>query len=118
MARNPYADYVLDLLSPLGGVALRAMFGGHGVYRDGIMFGIVADDQLYFKVDEKTCADYQARGSEPFTYAARGKEIRLSYWRVPEDVMEDTDELHIFANRAGEVARLAQLEKPRRRKAR
>ncbi len=75
-------------------VTVRAMFGGYGLYKKGIVFGIIADDELYFKVDDKNRAPYEARGSEPFTYEAKkGKRVAMSYWKVPADILEDPNVL-------------------------
>ena len=90
MKRNDFAEYVTeDLLAGLG-VSARAMFGGYGLYRDGVIFGIIADDTLYFKVGDSNRAQYEAAGSRPFSYGtARGKKAVMSYWEVPARVLED-----------------------------
>ena len=99
MKRSEFADYVVeDLLRELRGVAARAMFGGHGLYKDGIIFGIIADEVLYFKVDDSNRAQYEAMGSRPFTYTARNnKKAVMSYWEVPVEVMEDAGTLAEWA---------------------
>ena len=67
------------------------MFGGAGVFRDGIMFGLIADETLYFKIDDTIKGDFEAEGSEPFVYTKAGKATAMSYWRVPERLYEDAD---------------------------
>ena len=102
------ADYfVNDLLSGVEGVRSRAMFGGHGIYKDEIFFAIVVDDELYFKVDESNRADYEKTGSEPFTYevAGRKKPVVMSYWKVPVDVLEDREVLAMWAKKSIRIAR-------------
>lgn len=91
--REAFADYVVhDLLSALPGVEARAMFGGHGLYLNGTIFGLIADETLYFKTDSTTRPDYASRGSRPFVYEAKGKPITISsYWEVPADVAEDRE---------------------------
>ncbi|MBI3252940.1 MAG: TfoX/Sxy family protein [Candidatus Omnitrophica bacterium] len=89
---NGFVEYVLrDALGQVRGVTARAMFGGHGLYRDGVIFGLIADDELYFKVDAKNLPEYRKRGSRPFTYGGRnGKRITMSsYWEVPAEILED-----------------------------
>ena len=81
---------VHDLLPAIDGVSSRAMFGGHGIYKDGIIFGIIVEDELYFRVNEVTRAVYEARGSHPFVHRrASGVEAVMPYWLVPGDVLDD-----------------------------
>ena len=85
-----FHDYVVyDLLGDLPGITSRAMFGGHALYKDGIIFGMIIDDTVYFKVDTTNQKDYQKYGSSPFCYRNKGKEIKMSYWEVPEKILED-----------------------------
>ena len=70
------------------------MFGGFGVYREGTIVGIVVDDELFLKVDDRNRALYETMGSTPFTYMKKGdKATSLSYWKVPSEVMENREEL-------------------------
>lgn len=105
MAVSPLFEELLrDLLSPLGSVSLRRMFSGSGVYCDGVMFGLVMDDAFYLKCDEQTRSDYEAEGSEPFSYRGRGKTIATSYWRTPERLLDEPDELVAWARIALGIA--------------
>jgi len=100
-----YSDYIVDMLSALGDVSTKRMFGGGGVYVNGIMFALIADDCLYFKVDDFNKCDYENAGSTAFAYHKNDKPYAMSYWLVPEDIMED-DELRIeWASRAWDAAR-------------
>ncbi|MBL8642545.1 MAG: TfoX/Sxy family protein [Rhodospirillaceae bacterium] len=113
-----FKDYVLDQLRDFGGVGARAMFGGFGVYKAGVMFGLIAMDELYFKVDDSNRPDYEARKCQPFVYESKTKSISMSYWRVPDDVLENPDDLKEWAMKAYDVAlkkRSASVAKPRRR---
>lgn len=116
-----YKDYVLDQLHAFGGVGARAMFGGFGIYKGGVMFGLIALDVLYFKVDDGNRPDYEARKSAPFVYQGKGKPVAMSsYWRVPDDVLEDPDELKTWAMKSYDVALKTRKSsgakpKPRRR---
>ncbi|MCS7003199.1 MAG: TfoX/Sxy family protein [Dehalococcoidia bacterium] len=90
MPLSAFCQQIVAYLSPLGAVTTRAMFGGHGVYCDGIMFGLVADDTLYLKVDTGIRAGFAAAGSAPFRSTGKGgAPIAMSYWRVPDDFVED-----------------------------
>ena len=83
-----------DAMQGIHGVTARAMFGGHGLYKDGVVFGIIADDALYFKVDEKNLPQYKERDSRPFTYEGKNRKmIAMSYWEVPAEILEDREGL-------------------------
>src|SRR5690606_35267175 len=98
-------------------VATRAMFGGHGVYRDGVIIGIVIDEALYLKVDAQTRPAFEAAGCAPFVYESRGKVVPMSYWSVPEDALDSPQEFRPWAQRAWEAALRKPRPKPKSRKA-
>ncbi len=106
-----YLDYLHDLFADFYPVTTRAMFGGHGVYRDGVIIGIVIDDSLYLKVDGQTRAAFEAQGCAPFVYEAKGKSVPMSYWTVPEDALDSPQALRPWAQRAWEAA----LRKPQQK---
>ncbi|HAR45138.1 MAG: competence protein TfoX [Nitrospirae bacterium GWC2_57_13] len=100
---NEYLDYVQDLLSVLGPVTAKRMFGGAGLYHKGLFFALVADDVLYFKVDDSTRGDFDAAAMEPFRpYGDEG--YAMQYYEVPVDVLEDRDQLAAWAEKAIGVA--------------
>ena len=92
-----FAELLCDLLAPLGRVTVRRMFGGGGVICDGVMFGLVSDDVLFLKADDASKGPYEAEGCEPFTYNGKGRPIALPYWRAPERLLDDHDELVAWA---------------------
>jgi len=96
--RDSFKDFVLDQLGGLPGVACRAMFGGYGLYRDEVFFGIVHKGRLYFKTDDRTRAAYLTHGMKPFR--PNRKQTLKTYYEVPVDVMEDAGELIAWAARA------------------
>lgn len=100
-------DRVLGLLLPFGPVRARAMFGGFGLFLDDVMFALIARDILYFKVDDDNRPDYVAAGAGPFTYAGKRRPIEMSYYQVPETVMDDVAALADWAGNAHEAARRA-----------
>jgi len=76
------------------GFKSRAMFGGRGRYKHGVIFGIIAEGSIYFKVDATNIKEYESAGSEPFTYiGASGKPISMSYWKVPETILNNEKKL-------------------------
>ena len=108
-----FRDFVLDQLAPLPQLWSKAMFGGIGLYSGECFFGIVAADELFFKVDLSNRAAYEAAGSEPFRPVA-GRPVTMSYWRVPIEVLEDTGELAAWALAAIRAAGNA-ASKPKRK---
>jgi DNA transformation protein len=111
--------FIEELLEPLSGTTIRSMFGGHGVFRDGVMFGILDDDVLYLRVDETTQKKYEAEESKQFTYPARGRLMALPYWQVPERLFDDADEFVEWATAGYAAAMQAKAARqPKGRKVR
>ncbi|MEM9028327.1 MAG: TfoX/Sxy family protein [Pseudomonadota bacterium] len=106
-----FRDFVADQLVAIGPVAIKSMFGGAGVYADGVMFALIADDELYFKADATTSPDFEAEGSAPFTYEGKSKPIQLGYWKCPERLFEEPDVMAEWAHKALAIARAAQAKK-------
>lgn len=101
MARsNQFVDFVLESLEPLGGVSARRMFGGHGIYKDGVMFALIARDQLYLKVDDGNRAAYDEADLPHFTYTEKGKPIRMPYREAPGEGFDDLEILCAWAREA------------------
>ena len=109
-----FLEHLHELLSPLGRCTTRAMFGGHGVYLDGSIVGIVIDGALYLKVDGESEAAFRAAGSTPFTYTATARPIEMSYWSVPEEALESREAMRPWAQRA--LAAALRKEQARARK--
>ena len=97
---SEFVSYVVESLRALGGVSARRMFGGHGIYKDGLMFALVADEQLYLKVDDGNRSAYAAAGLAAFSYSAKGKLIQLSYHEAPSAGFDDPDVLCAWARDA------------------
>lgn len=104
MSRAPgsFKDFVLDQLDGLLGVTCRAMFGGFGLYRGDVFFGIIHKGRLYFKTNETNREHYRACGMKPFR--PNRKQTLKTYYEVPVDVMEDTEQLACWAERAMQCA--------------
>jgi len=89
-----FHDYVArDLLADISGITSRAMFGGWGIYKNGVFFALIADGELYFKVDEQNQADFEKLKSHPFVYMGAKKPMTMAYWLLPEEIMEDKTKL-------------------------
>ena len=103
---DEFVDYVIDQLSAWAYVSARKMFGGAGLYCDGTMFGLIADDVAYLKVDDSNRNDFVQAGSSPFNpYPDKGKTTVMSYFEIPADVLENRDQLAAWAERSLTVAR-------------
>jgi DNA transformation protein and related proteins len=98
-------DFIRDLFAPFGPVTVRRMFSGAGIFADGLMFGLVVRDVIYLKADDSNRADFEREGCAPFTYtrgktSGRPSQHALPYWRLPERLYDDPDELALWARRA------------------
>jgi len=93
--------YIRDLFAAFGPVVVRRMFGGAGIYAEGTMFAILDDGVIYLKADEAAAPGFRREGSMPFTYENHGRQMVMSYWRLPERLYDDPDELARWARRHG-----------------
>ena len=103
-ASPEYLNFVLEKLSPIGDIKSRAMFGGYGIFHEGLMFALISEDVLYFKVNKTNRAIYESAQSKPFPQG-------ISYWEVPTDVLEENTKLHEWANISIEIAQEAARKK-------
>ncbi|MDR3498062.1 MAG: TfoX/Sxy family protein [Parvibaculum sp.] len=107
-----YKEFIVEQLERLGPVKMRGMFGGAGVYLDDLMFGVIFDETLYFKVDDRNRADYEAEGKGPFTFEMTdGTTGHLRYYEVPERLYDEPDELVQWARKALDVMMSVRAEK-------
>lgn len=87
-------EFLKDLFSPFGEITVRKMFGGAGIYCDGLIFAIEANDAVWFKVDDVSREAFTSKGLEPFTIEMNGKTGSMSYYNAPEDIYDDADALN------------------------
>jgi DNA transformation protein len=104
MPDDSFKEFVLDQLSALPDVRARAMFGAHGLYQGDHFFAILDEGRLFFKTDVASQADYTERGMPPFTYESKGKVMTMAYHEVPPDVLENPQELVLWARKAIQIA--------------
>jgi DNA transformation protein and related proteins len=98
VASDSFAEFLSEQLAPLGRITMRRMFGKTGVFCDGLMLGMVTDNTLYLRVDDDNCAAFQeAASSPPLNYRKKGEVIDLSFWRAPERLFDEPDELVTWA---------------------
>lgn len=111
---DAFLAHLRDLFSGVGPIDLRAMFGGHGVYLDGVIVGIVLDETLYLKVDDRTQPRFEAAGCVPCVYDMKGRALALRYWTVPDEALDSPQALRPWVDLAHAAAvRKAGRRRPR-----
>jgi DNA transformation protein and related proteins len=114
VASEGYAEFLREQLAPLGRVTMRRMFGKTGVFCDGVMLGMVTENTLYFRVDDDNRVTFkEAESFPPLNYAKGGSTIDLSFWRVPERLFDEPDELVAWARAALAAARRVAAKRDR-----
>ena len=114
VASDGFAEFLREQLAPLGRVTMRRMFGKTGVFCNGMMFGMVSDDTLYFRVDADNRAVFkEAESVPPLSYEKQGSTIDLSFWRAPERLLDEPDELVTWARAALAAARRVAAKRAR-----
>ncbi|MBR0688411.1 TfoX/Sxy family protein [Bradyrhizobium manausense] len=114
VASSSFVEFLREQLAPLGRITVRRMFGKTGVFCDGVMLGMVRDDTLYFRVDDGNRAVLkEAEAFPPLNYEKKGGTIDLSFWRAPERLFDDPDELVLWARSAIEAARRVAVKRQR-----
>lgn len=114
---SEFIGFLQELLETWGQVTARRMFGGHGLYHDGLMFAIVVDNRLYLKVDALNRPDFEALSLTPFTYLMKGREVTLSNWAAPDVIFDEPTEAVRWARSAWDAAargHAAQVARPHR----
>jgi DNA transformation protein and related proteins len=110
------AEALRELFRPFGEVAVKRMFGGAGIYAEGLCFAIESDGEVFLKADPLSQPDFTAAGSSPFIYVARGKPMPTSFWRLPAIARAEADELIRWATLGLEAARRAAEAKAKAKK--
>ena len=101
VASDSFAEFLREQLAPLGPLSMRRMFGKTGVFCDGVMLGMVRDNTLYFRVDDDNKAFFkEAEAFPPLNYDKKGGSIDLAFWRAPDRLFDEPDELVAWAKRA------------------
>ncbi|GLK72869.1 TfoX/Sxy family protein [Ancylobacter dichloromethanicus] len=106
-----------DIFAAFGPLRCRRLFGGLGLYADGVMFGLFIDGRIFLKTDADFASDLAAAGAEPFVYERKdGRRITIAYWSLPEPALDDTEVAAGLARRALAIARAASAGRPRRQR--
>ena len=106
-------EFVSELFAAFGPVAVRRMFSGGGVFCEGLMIALIVNGVIHLKADERTIADFRAEGLG--AYKTKGGRTPNSYWRMPERLYDDLDELAVWARRSLEAARRKKVPSPAKR---
>jgi DNA transformation protein len=114
--QREYVAHIVDLLQLIGPVESKSMFGGFGMFLEGLMFGLVAGNELYLKVDTQNLQDYEDLGLQAFSFEKNGRQIKMSYYQAPEEAMEDAELLSDWASNAYGAAMRAAAKKGGKRK--
>lgn len=114
--QREYVAHIVDLLQFIGPVESKSMFGGFGVFLEGLMFGLVAGNELYLKVDTQNLQDYEDLGLQAFSFEKNGRQFKMSYYQAPEEAMEDAELLSDWASNAYCAAMRAAAKKGGKRK--
>jgi DNA transformation protein len=111
-----FKEFLIEQMAGFGPVAIRPMFGGAGVYRDGLMFALIDNDALYFKVDETSRPAFEAEKLPPFAFSTKGgRKVDTSYFRCPERCLDDADEMAAWCRIAYTAAlKAAAKKKPKK----
>lgn len=108
---SEYVEFLLEMLEPMGALSSGKMFGGYVIRHAAIPFALIFNDEIYFKVDAYNKADYEMAGSEPFRYTKGNKEIEISNWKLPEELLDDPETLIEWAFKSYEAGLRAKAAK-------
>ena len=101
---SEFIAYVLEMAQSAGSIKARRMFGGHGLFLDGVMLALVMDDVLYLKADKNSAGEFEQQGLTAFTYIRRGRRCKLSYYQAPEESLEDPESMRLWLRKAHAAA--------------
>ena len=105
MAKSDYIDFIIELFSEHGHITYRRMFGGFGLYYNSVIFAIIMENEVYFRVDESNINQYISYNSKPFEYMKKDKLVKvLSYWLLPEDILSSPEELSSWIRQSYQIS--------------
>lgn len=104
VGRNEFVDFIEEMLQQFGTVTAKSMFGGFGLYLDGVMFALISDDTLYFKADEVSKHEFLSVGMVPFSYSKNDTLCKMSYFSAPDEALEDYETMCHWAQKAYDAA--------------
>lgn len=114
--RSEFLELIVEQMAGLGSISARSMFGGHGIYCDGLFIAIIVRDKLYLKADEETRPEFEAHGLQRFGYSAQGRTVQLMYYEAPVEVFDESHAMQHWGRLALQAAVRARRPKPARRR--
>ena len=108
---SDYILYLHEVFERFGPITARKMFGGYGIYHHGLMFALVADEELYLKADAQNVSYFEKEGLGPFEYDKNGKLMKMSYYLAPDEIMDDREQAALWADRSYDAALRSQASK-------
>lgn len=97
-------DAIRDMFAGLGPVTIKRMFGGKGIYHDGLIVALEVGDEILLKADALSAADFAEAGSVRWAYDGKGRSVQMPYWSIPDSAIDDPDELALWTRKAFEAA--------------
>lgn len=97
-------DAINDLFSVLGPVMIKRMFGGKGVYFDGVIIALEVDGEILLKADADSAAEFEAAGSSRWSYSGKNKPVLMPYWSIPDEAVDDPEVMAVWARKAYEAS--------------
>ena len=113
---SEFTHYLQDVFRDIQPITTRRMFGGYGIFKDGLMFALVADDTLYLKVDAINQVDFQQRSLPAFQYSKGDKTFSMSYHLAPDEIFDQPALAAAWAERSIQAAHRSHASKPKRRR--
>jgi DNA transformation protein len=109
-----FIEHLRELLEPIPGVTIKKMFGGYGIFRTELMFALIADDTLYFKADDQNRSEFEAKALKPWVYHNKdGKAMTMPYYQAPEETLDNSDDMCVWAESAYQAA--LRTQKPKKK---
>jgi DNA transformation protein len=93
-----------DMFETLGPVTIKRMFGGKGIYFEGVIFALEVDGEILLKGDDRTAPAFEGTGSRQWAYDGKGKPVKMPYWSIPDDAFDDPDEMARWVRLAFDAA--------------
>lgn len=107
-------DEIKDFFDAFGPVTVRKMFGGAGIYHEGLIFALEGDGEILLKADAESAPEFASAGARQFIYEGKGKVVAMPYWTVPEEAIDDEEERLVWLRKAYEAALRSQKKQIRR----
>jgi len=102
--KSEFVNYILELLEPFEDITAKSMFGGYGIFKDGLMFALIANDVLYFKADDFNRFEFERLNLGPFIYSKNNKSTAMGYYKAPEEACDNSEQMLSWARLGFEAA--------------